>query len=564
VSATPILRPADELWSYLLATQPVYVLRTGCVLRRLRHESLDDAEKDASFGRSLRARLREVARTELGSTDEVTWKFLDDACQRLEEAPDCWWTSFAYTPYNASGIGFYAQRLLPSHSFSDGSDAELYLQLMADLAGLIRAQTARTLVQAQRGWRVPRPALAGCRATLTGQRAAAARWLRVEPDRLAALDTAARNRLTERIESMLAKEVLPAFDDALATIGSDYERVAPETVGLGQYPGGDAAYALWVRRHMTCDLAAEQIYRLGMREVDGLTQSMAEIRSRLGFAGGEADFAVHLRESGRLYARTAENVEQRYRACIERMRPRVAENFRVIPKAPYDIKRLDPSAEPGMSYGYYESPSTGSPIGLYHYNGSDLDRRPQLAAPALIYHELVPGHHFHLARQAENEALPTVRRQCLDISVFNEGWAEYASGLAGEIGLYDDPYDAYGRLLHERFTAQRLVIDTGLNALGWSLDRAREFMARYTLESAQQIATETLRYSTDMPGQALTYRVGYLKFMELRERAHRALGSSFDLREFHEAILGEGALPLHVLETHMTRWANRQRSANRQ
>jgi uncharacterized protein (DUF885 family) len=194
-----------------------------------------------------------------------------------------------------------------------------------------------------------------------------------------------------------------------------------------------------------------------------------------------------------------------------------------------------------MTYGYYQPPTVVDPVGRYMYNGSDLDKRSMLTAASLIFHELAPGHHFHLARQAENSELPDLRRESAELSGFNEGWAEYAAGLGWELGLYEDPYDGYGRLVHERFTAQRLVVDTGLAALGWTLDQAREYMRANTTESDTQVATETLRYATDLPGQALAYRLGFLEFHALRERAGR------DLADFHEFILGNGALPFPVI-----------------
>lgn len=227
------------------------------------------------------------------------------------------------------------------------------------------------------------------------------------------------------------------------------------------------------------------------------------------------------------------------------MEPFLDQYFAVLP---YDVKRLDPSMEAGMSYGYYEPPTEDRPVGLYRYNGSGLDSRSQLQAANLIYHELVPGHHFHLACQSENEDLPFIWREAMELTGYNEGWVEYAADLPKEMGLYDDPYDLYGRLVNERFTAQRLVVDTGMNLLGWSLERGRSFMRANTMESETQVATETLRYSTDMLAQALAYRLGYLEMTELRERAERELGSAFDIRAFHEAILGPGALPLSVLE----------------
>src|SRR5688500_2009393 len=154
-----------------------------------------------------------------------------------------------------------------------------------------------------------------------------------------------------------------------------------------------------------------------------------------------------------------------------------------------------------MTYGYYEHPTAAKPKGTYYWNGANLESKSLLTYAALVFHELAPGHHFPLARQGENEALPDIRRYGGELSAFNEGWAEYAAGLGWEMGLYDDPLDAYGKLAHERFIAQRLVIDTGMNALGWSLEDGRAYMSENTFESGVQIATETLRYSTDLPAQ---------------------------------------------------------------
>ena len=206
-----------------------------------------------------------------------------------------------------------------------------------------------------------------------------------------------------------------------------------------------------------------------------------------------------------------------------------------------------------MSYGYYDRPTKPGDPGTYRYNASDLASRSQLQVAALIYHEGLPGHHLHIARQMELDHLPALRRNALDISVYNEGWAEYASGLAETMGLYDDPYDLYGRLVHERFVSQRLVTDTGLNALGWSLDQARAFMREHTLEGEAQIHSETLRYAADMPAQALAYRLGYLWFSALRDDTTARLGGRFDIRRFHGAVLDEGALPIGLLREHVAR-----------
>lgn len=560
---TTVNELAEDLWQHLLQIQPYYAVRTGRPVARLRAETFEDADSDRAFGRRLRQQLAALrpAADEMSDAERLTAEFLEYECDRLERSPDCWWTAFPYTPYNAHAVAFHVQVVLPAQSLTSSEDVDRYLGLLEDFASLIRAQTVRLEGQAKRGWLIPRPALAGARAAIEGLTRSVAAQVRVADDRTQALRDVDRSRLAAGTESLLLLQVLPALEAARAALGSSYESAAPTAVGLAQYPGGEAAYELWIRHHLTCDLSAIDVHALGEDEVARLTDAMAELRARLGFHGDEVAFVGELRTAGRMHAQSPQDLEARYRRWVERIQPRLAQYFWRVPRAPYDIQRLDPGAEPGMTYGYYEPPNPARPKGLYRYNGSGLETRVQVAGAALIYHELAPGHHFHLARQAESDSLPSIRRHCLDISVFNEGWAEYASGLAGEMGLYDDPYDAYGRLLHERFTAQRLVVDTGLNALGWSLEQASEYMKRYTLESPEQVATETLRYSTDLPAQALAYRIGYLKIMELRERMRRDLGPRFDLRDFHETVLAEGALPLPVLERHVGRATARLQNA---
>jgi uncharacterized protein (DUF885 family) len=206
-----------------------------------------------------------------------------------------------------------------------------------------------------------------------------------------------------------------------------------------------------------------------------------------------------------------------------------------------------------MTFGYYQWPTPAEPTGRYFYNGSSLDERPLVQAAALIYHELIPGHHFQVSLQTENEDLPSFRRNSFP-TAFSEGWAEYASGLAGEMGMYGEPYDRYGRLASEIFLASRLVVDTGMNALGWPREEALDYLRERLLESETQLATETLRYSVDIPGQALAYKVGAMAILDLRRHAREELGEGFDVRRFHQAVLDHGAMPLDVLAEHVEWW----------
>jgi uncharacterized protein (DUF885 family) len=240
-------------------------------------------------------------------------------------------------------------------------------------------------------------------------------------------------------------------------------------------------------------------------------------------------------------------------AAHARVVPLVPRYFARVPKAEGGVERLDPALEGAMTFGYYDPPRPGRERGLYYYNGSKPETRSLLFATPLIYHELVPGHHFQIGLQRENQDLPPIRQESLS-TAFVEGWAEYASALAGEMGLYSEPRDRAGRLMMESFLVARLVVDTGMNALGWSRERAMEYLREKTFQSEGEIETETLRYSCDIPGQALAYKMGALHIRALRDRAERELGSRFDVRRFHDVVLGGGSLPLGVLEARVVRW----------
>ena len=203
-----------------------------------------------------------------------------------------------------------------------------------------------------------------------------------------------------------------------------------------------------------------------------------------------------------------------------------------------------------MTFGYYQIPTKADPTGYYNYNGSNLAERPLFNCASVVYHELVPGHHFQINLQSENESLPMFRREG-EHTAFLEGWAEYASGLAEEMGMYQDAYELYGRLAAEMFLTVRLVVDTGMNYYGWPRSKAVEFMKANLLESDTQIFTESLRYSCDIPGQALAYKIGSTKIRALREKAKEALKDKYDVRKFHAAVLGSGSMPMTVLEQHI-------------
>lgn len=439
-------------------------------------------------------------------------------------------------------------------------DRARYLYLVGQLpraVGQLRANLAR---RREMGILVPAPEIDPVVALFTAQAAtgeASPFW--VADERLAGVPAEEVESFREALAGRIAEMVSPAFAALAGDFDAGYRGEAPEAVGQGHYPGGQEAYRYAVRLFTTLDLEPAKIHARGLAAVAGLEAEMGAIREELGFAGTAHEFHQALRTDPRFLAQTPEEVGERLMAPIRRLEPRVAELFRLQPRAPYGVRRLDPGLEGSMTFGYYQQPTPDEPTGHYLYNGSRLGERPLVNAAALITHELVPGHHFQIALQMENDALPLFRRESFN-SAFVEGWADYASELAGEMGLYQDPYERYGRLAMDMFLSVRLVVDTGMNALGWSREEASAYMAERVLESPTQIASETLRYAVDMPGQALAYKTGAFAIWDLRRRAEAALGDDFDLAGFHGAVLGSGSLPLAALEAHVDWWIEQERA----
>ncbi|MBV2155101.1 DUF885 family protein [Kitasatospora sp. SUK 42] len=540
---------ADRYWEFLLERDPLLRIRQGLAVETLPGFSLAEAEERARFAEGVLERLRLLDGAEASGADADTAAFLAGLAGQELRTLRCYWLTPAVTPYRLFPLSQYADAVLRPFRFAEPPDVERYLALVRELSRVVGSIGDKAAEQAARGFRVPAPALPGARATAVGLRAATAERVEVGEDRLGGLGPAGRGRLLDGVRRLVDAELLPAFDRLLAVVDDpDYLSEAPRTVGWAGYEGGEEAYREFVRTHTGDDgTSPERLHELGREQCRELAERMREVRAGLGFPGSEEEFHERLRSEPRLYARTAEEVEARFRRYLDRLAPLLPRWFAVLPAAPYGLARLDRALEAGMTFGYYEQPTPADPVGRYRYNGSGLDRRSLLGAASLIYHELAPGHHFHLARQAENRSLPQLRREVAEFGAFNEGWAEYAAGLGWEMGLYDDPWDAYGRLAQERFTAQRLVVDTGLNLGTMSLERARGFMRANSTEGEAQIASDLLRYSTDLPGQALSYRAGYLEFVRLRVRAEREAGAGFDARAFHEAVLGGGGLPFPAL-----------------
>jgi uncharacterized protein (DUF885 family) len=539
----------DRYLEFLIQDSLFLQVKLGLRIERLPDLSLEHARAQAAQAEALLKRLAPVKEAELSHEETLSLDILRRKLQEAVDAPRFHALVIPVTPYSSplSDVHF----ALRSFVFPDEKALAGYAALLGQYRAFVGQIEAKLREQAAAGVVLPREEIEIVRvyvgsAVSTGDESLFA----VSTDRLASVPAAAAQAFRADVSRRISDEVNPALQSLLSYVTTAYQAKAPEAVGLGQYPGGREYYAYLVKQHTTLDVTPEEVHRIGLEEVDRLTRRMAEVRRSLGFTGTHEAFKAQLKSDARFFPRTADEIGERLMSHVRRIEPLVDTWFSRKPKAPYGVKRLEAEREPGMTFGTYEPPTAVEPAGRYRFNGSKLEDRSLLNAAALVYHELVPGHHFQIALAYENEAIPPFRREVFD-TAYTEGWGEYASDLAGEMGLYKDPYDLYGRLGMDVFLSTRLVVDTGMNALGWSRARAVAFMKERLMETDTQIHTESLRYSADIPGQALAYKMGARKIHELRAKAEKALGARFDVRRFHEALLGSGSLPLTTLERHV-------------
>ena len=362
--------------------------------------------------------------------------------------------------------------------------------------------------------------------------------------------------LAAEAASVVETQVFPALRAMHAFLVDEYLPACTESTSRADFPDGAAWYAYAVRRFTTTDLTPSQIHGIGMSEVERIRAEMADVIASTEFVGSFDDFARFLREDDQFYFDTAEELLRTYRDICKRADPELARLFGTLPRLPYGVLPVPAYIEQVTTTAYYMrgSPRAGRP-GYFYANTYDLRTRPSWEMEALSLHEAVPGHHLQIALGHELEELPEFRKHLM-ITAFTEGWGLYSESLGSEMGFYKDPYSKFGQLTYEMWRAIRLVVDTGLHALGWSRDQAIEFFKSNTAKSEHDIVVEVDRYIS-WPGQALAYKIGELKIKELREYATSQLGERFDIRAFHDELLREAALPLDILQARIKGWVSR-------
>lgn len=367
-----------------------------------------------------------------------------------------------------------------------------------------------------------------------------------------------RADLTKRAMAAYQDSVIPAFKKLDQFVESRYLPGCRAATGASALPNGAAMYAYNVKWHTTTDKSPQEIHALGLQEVARIRKEMDAVIAALGFKGSFADFAKFLRTSPQFYFKDAQSLVTAYRDIAKRADPELSHLFGHLPQTPYGVKEVPAAVAPSQTTAYYEQGAFTAGRAAYMFaNTYKLEARPTWEMETLTLHEAVPGHHIQVALAQELDGLPEYRRVA-SFTAFVEGWALYAESLGDEMGFYRDPYSRFGRLTYDMWRAVRLVVDTGLHAMNWTRDQAIEYFRANAAKTDQDITVEVDRYIV-WPGQALGYKIGQLKILELRTGAERRLGLRFDVRQFHDVVLGQGAVPLDVLEKQVNAWVERLR-----
>ncbi len=359
--------------------------------------------------------------------------------------------------------------------------------------------------------------------------------------------------LINKAKTLINNKINPAYEELNNFLKDDYLVNSRDSIGIKDIPDGKRYYEELAKHYTTTDLTPDEIHNIGLKEIERIRSEMEEIIESVNWDGDFNSFLNYLRTSPRFYYDNPDDLFDAYLIMSKTIDPLLPKLFNVFPRAPYGVIPIPSESAPFTTTAYYNSPSPGRP-GYFYANLYKPDSRPKYEIPVLTVHEAVPGHHFQISIAQELENVPTFRKY-QGITAFVEGWGLYSEELGEYINLYDDPYDKFGQLTYDMWRAIRLVVDTGMHYKDWSREDAINLFVENSAKSILDIENEVDRYIA-WPGQALAYKIGQLKILELRERAEKELGDKYDIKDFHDEVLKRGSLPLDLLEYYIDEWIN--------
>ena len=546
----------DDVWATALKEAPVFASALGVndYANELGDYTLAAQDRRAADATKFLIRLNAIPADALSAASKVEAGILRRSLVSTIEGNQFGQRAINFTTYSSWHQQLASMsRNLP---FKTKTDFESYNARLAQYGRVNDENIAVANVAIKGRFTQPCETLTGFEGTVSGLIASDIRRSRFygpyaakRPDSISESDFAA---LAASAEATIRNVIHPALNTQLAWYTASYKPACAKAPGVSAQPDGAAYYAFRIREETTTNLTAEQIHQIGLSEVSRIRAEMVDVAKKAGYPSREA-FIEHLRTDPQYYAKTPEELMEKVARVTKIIDGKMPSLFGRLPRLPYGIKEIPAETAEGTTTAYYNpgSPEIGI-SGTYFVNTSKLNQRPFWEIPALSVHEAVPGHHHQIALQQELP-LSDFRKYGASFTAFTEGWGLYSERLGIEMGLYDTPAKDMGRLSYEMWRACRLVVDTGIHAKGWSKQQAIAFMTDNSALSAANIEAEVNRYIS-WPGQALAYKLGELKIRELRNMANKELGPKFDLAAFHDAVLGQGSVPLDVLEQQIKDW----------
>lgn len=533
--------------------------------------SEEQAQEDLALQKEHLEQVKAIDESKLNEQTKISWMLMK---QKLEnEIADFKWRHHNYPVNQMFGMhSSVASLLINQHGISEVDDAQDYIARLNGLPGLFDQLAENLELRAEKGIIAPKfvypYVISDSKNIITG-----APFDDGEPSALwedfskklesLDIDDSQRDELLDSAKKAMLESVKPAYEDLITAVEGIAEQATTKD-GAWKFPDGEAFYNNALKRTTTTDLTAEEIHQIGLSEVERIHEEMRGIKDEVGFEGTLQEFFVHMRNSEEFVYPNTEEGRQRYldeaTAYIDNMRGRLDELFIKKPKADLIVKAVEPFREKSAGKAFYQQPSMdGTRPGTYYANLYDMAAMPTYQMEALAYHEGLPGHHMQIAIQQELEGIPKFRRFGR-YTAYSEGWGLYTEKLPKEIGLYEDPYSDFGRLAMELWRAVRLVVDTGIHDKKWTREEGIDFYVNNT-PNAKSDAVKMVERHIVMPSQATAYKIGMNKILELREKAKSELGDKFDIREFHDVVLGSGPVPLNILEQFVNDYISETKSS---
>lgn len=553
----------EEAWEFRLREDPLFATETGDHRfdDQLPKISLADQRRRDAENRRFLARLEAIDRDRLSAVDQLNYDIFGRVLRDQIRAAD--FRLYLMPISDRWGFHIDFPELPRNLSFSTTRDYENYIARLNGFRQYAQGHIELMREGIRQGITVPSIIMRRYNEPLESQivedpeKSLLYKPLREFPETVPASD---RERLRSEAREAISGSVVPGYRQFLAFMREEYVPNCRGTIAASALPSGRDYYRYCVAKFTTLDeLSPEEVHATGQAEVQRIRAEMEKLIREVGFEGDFAAFTNHLRTDARFYANTVEELEKEVAFILKRMDGELPKLFGRLPRMPYGVRQVPEYIAPQATAAYYQSPSgDGRRAGFFYINTYQLPSRPLYMLEALSLHEAVPGHHLQIALQQELEDLPPFRKYT-GFTAFVEGWALYAERLGLETGFYQDPYSDFGRLTMEMWRACRLVVDTGIHYFGWTREQAIDYMLTNSAMPLHDIRAEVDRY-IGWPGQALAYKTGEMKIRALRTEAEQQLGERFDVRSFHDVVLGSGAVPLGMLEQNVRAWIERCRS----